>query len=45
MDECFLNISGCAETCNNTDGSFECGCVTSGYEIGPDGLNCTGIKL
>ena len=42
IDECEENISGCNDTCVNTDGSFYCECQKVGYEVGPDGLSCVG---
>ena len=44
INECEEDISGCAESCKNTNGSFTCDCTTPGYVIAPDGLNCTGLK-
>ena len=41
MDECEVNNGGCAEFCNNTDGSFECSCRT-GYVLAADNANCDG---
>ena len=42
INECNLNADDCHQfaTCNNTLGSFECGCNV-GYE--GDGVNCRGI--
>ena len=45
IDECRQNISGCNDTCVNTDGSFYCECENIGYEVGPDGLTCVGKNV
>ena len=42
IDECRQNISGCNDTCVNTDGSFYCECRNLGYMVGPDELSCVG---
>ena len=44
VDECQVNNGGCAQTCNNTDGSFECSCGI-GYTLAGDGLGCDGIRI
>ena len=41
MDECQTSNGGCAEFCNNTDGSFECSCRI-GYMLAADDANCEG---
>ena len=41
VDECQTSNGGCAEFCNNTDGSFECSCRT-GYMLAADNANCEG---
>ena len=34
IDECADgNNGGCSEVCTNTEGSFECSCSQSGYEL------------
>ena len=40
-DECEINNGGCTQTCNNTDGSFQCSCGT-GYTLAADSLGCDG---
>lgn len=39
VDEC-LNTP-CGQLCRNTEGSFECSCM-SGYELQEDGHSCEG---
>ena len=39
VDECLENP--CGQLCTNTDGSFDCSCM-SGYEILDDGHTCEG---
>ena len=41
MDECSEDTVGCAQTCTNTDGSFECSCGT-GYTLSADNFGCDG---
>ena len=41
IDECQTDNGGCSQTCNNTDGSYQCSC-RNGYELTNDGHNCTG---
>ena len=41
IDECALNNGGCDQVCNNTIGSFQCGC-NSGYTLSFDGITCSG---
>lgn len=41
IDECADDNGGCADTCTNKDGTFECGCPP-GYALGPNFVNCTG---
>lgn len=43
-NECSIDNGGCDHTCENTPGSFQCGCNT-GYELESDKIDCTGIKL
>ena len=42
IDECLTNNGGCAQTCTNTDGSFECSCGGN-YILAADGLDCDGM--
>ena len=42
INECQTDNGGCAQTCNNTDGSYQCFCW-DGYELTSDGYSCTGI--
>ena len=44
IDECQENLHSCQHVCNNTDGSYSCGC-NEGYMLDSDGQNCTGIML
>ena len=44
LDECFLNADNCMQTCNNTIGSFECGCIP-GYQLNNDSTTCRGMSL
>ena len=41
MNECDDN-PGCDHSCNNTEGSYTCGC-DEGYELDADGYSCNGI--
>jgi len=41
INECQTDNGGCAQTCNNTVGSYQCSC-RDGYELTSDGYNCTG---
>ena len=41
VDECQTNNGGCAQTCANSDGSFDCSCST-GYTLADDALGCNG---
>ena len=41
VDECSEDTVGCAQTCTNTDGSFECSCGT-GYTLSADNFGCDG---
>ena len=41
INECSLGSDGCADTCTNMDGAFECGCPT-GYTLGADFRECMG---
>ena len=42
VDECQDNNGGCAQLCNNTVGSFICGC-SEGYTLNADDINCSGM--
>ena len=39
IDECDEDISGCSQTCNNTIGSFVCGCE-EGFYLNDDEKTC-----
>ena len=41
FDECESKNGGCNQTCSNTDGSFECSCIT-GYILAANNSNCNG---
>ena len=41
MDECLAGNGGCAQICNNTEGSFECLC-NAGYILTANNLDCDG---
>ena len=41
INECDTSNGGCNQTCDNTIGSFKCGCYP-GYEMNDDGLICKG---
>ena len=41
INECYENISGCAQNCKNAIGGFTCSCNT-GYILGKDSLSCNG---
>ena len=43
IDECATNTNGCSQSCNNTEGSFHCGC-DEGYELSDDQRTCTDIN-
>ena len=43
VDECTLNTHNCEHTCENTIGSFLCGC-NAGYELISDGRTCEGMN-
>ena len=44
VDECTQNIHNCEHTCENTVGSFLCGC-NAGYELTSDGRTCQGMNM
>ena len=44
IDECLMDNGGCVHVCNNEMGTFSCSCTT-GYELQPDGITCTGEKI
>ena len=41
INECTRNISGCEDTCENTEGSYFCVC-NRGLVLAADNHNCTG---
>ena len=43
-DECVLGTSSCSQLCNNTIGSYVCGCNT-GYTLGASNITCDGEVL
>ena len=42
IDECLTDNGGCTQTCDNTEGSYQCSCW-NGYELTSDGHTCTGM--
>ena len=44
INECSSNNGGCAQVCNNTPGSYTCGC-NPGYVLDGDGFSCNGKIL
>lgn len=44
IDEC-STLNPCDQHCENTWGSYICGCVTRGYILDQDGHTCKGISL
>ena len=42
INECQTDNGGCTQTCDNTDGSYQCSCW-DGYELTEDGHTCTGM--
>ena len=42
-DECALNTDGCAQTCTNTTGSYQCGCNT-GYTLNGNNHGCDDVN-
>ena len=42
IDECATDNGGCQQTCNNTNGSFFCSCLT-GYMLNSDQFTCNDI--
>ena len=41
INECSSNNGGCAHTCTNSPGSFQCSCRT-GYTLAGNGRSCNG---
>ena len=39
IDECERNIDSCTQICINTNGSFQCSCI-SGYNLSSDRKSC-----
>ena len=44
LNECSERFSGCEQLCNNTDGSYQCGC-REGYTLNTDGMTCDGRPI
>ena len=42
-DECSRNNGGCNQTCVNTEGSYNCTCI-SGYSLDDDEHGCSGMN-
>ncbi len=43
VDECEEATDMCAQTCQDTQGSYTCGCQP-GYALDGDGLGCSGMS-
>ena len=43
IDECREETDGCGQTCENTVGSYTCGC-NSGYRLATDRHTCNGMS-
>ena len=43
IDECTMDIDGCEQICENTEGSYKCSCTKG--ELNTDGRNCTGMYV
>ena len=41
INECRTDNGECTQTCDNTDGSYQCSCW-DGYELTSDGYTCIG---
>ena len=41
INECQTDNGGCTQTCDNTDGSYQCSCW-DGYELTDDRHSCSG---
>ena len=44
LNECLERFTGCEQLCNNTDGSYQCGC-REGYTLNTDGMTCDGRPI
>ena len=44
VDQCAANTDGCAQTCTNTAGSYQCSC-DAGYTLNSDGHTCDGKTM
>jgi fibulin 1/2 len=44
IDECNVNIHGCAHKCLKAHGFYNCSC-DSGYALGLDGRSCNGMTF
>jgi hypothetical protein len=42
IDECYGDNDPCDQHCENTWGSYVCGCVTRGFVLAADGHTCIG---
>jgi len=42
INECQTDNGGCTQTCDNTDGSYQCSCI-KGYELTSDNHTCVGM--
>lgn len=43
-NECLLHNGDCLQTCKNTNGSFQCSCMT-GFELNVDNRTCNGKNI
>ena len=44
INECSSNNGGCAHTCTNSAGSFQCSCRT-GHTLAGNGRSCSGKQI
>jgi len=44
VNECELDLDGCAQNCSNTIGAYYCSCM-NGYNLDSDGHSCTGTYV
>ena len=44
VNECELDLDGCAQNCSNTIGKYYCSCM-NGYNLDSDSHSCTGTYV